>query len=672
MDLTQRDTEALRSQRYRALFESIDDGYCLMQLLFDEHDHPVDYRFLETNATFEEHTGLKNAKGRTARELVPDLDASWFELYGKVALTGEAARFENQAPAMGGRWFEVYASRVGDPALRQVALVFKNITARKAAQDELQESEARFRNMADHAPVMLWVTESDGRCIYLNRYWYDFTGQTEQTGLGFGWLDAVHPDDAPKAAETFITANAARVSFRLDYRLRRADGQYCWAIDAASPRFGSGGEFLGYIGSVIDISDRKRMEEERESLLMREREARAQAEHANRIKDEFIATISHELRTPLSAVFGWIHILRTRNLTREKYERALETIDRNARSLARLVEDLLDIGRILSGKVKLEMEPVVIERVVEQALESVRPAAEAKSIHIEAELGSANVLTGDAARLQQVVWNLLVNAVKFTGHGGVVRVHVTRHDDRLELVVADTGQGISKSFLPHVFERFRQEQGGTTRRSGGLGLGLSIVKHVTEAHGGKVTAASEGEGKGATFSLDLPVSFNSPRVFELLAKPPKEPHVAVHDCPPNLENLHVCVVDDEADTRDMLRTLLEGCNARVTTAASAKDAYVILRSTSLDLLISDIGMPDEDGYSFIRNVRRSSLVNQGLPAVALTAYARTEDRRDALDAGFHAHVSKPVTPQELLAVLATLTHEANRSQPSSGPPHTHQ
>ncbi|WP_224244205.1 hybrid sensor histidine kinase/response regulator [Hyalangium gracile] len=657
-DVTQRQQEQHEQQeaaeRYRALFSSIDDGFCLMQLLFDEAGRPIDYRFLEANAAFEEHTGLKGVVGRSARELVPDLDASWFQLYGKVALTGETVRFENHAPAMG-RWFEVYASRVGRPELRQVALVFKNITERKAAEAKLQESEARFRNMADHAPVMLWVTDTRAQCIYLNQQWLSFTGQTAETGLGLGWLEAVHPDDARRAGAIFLAANEKQESFRLEYRLRRKDGEYRWAIDAASPRFGPDGEFLGYIGSVIDITERKQAEEERELLLRREQTARAQAEEANRLKDEFLATVSHELRTPLTAMLGWVQMLRSGMLTEDKRDRALATVERNARSQAQLIEDLLDVSRILAGKLKLEVEFVDVGSVVEAAMETVRPAAEAKGIRLQVALDSTCSIMGDAARLQQVVWNLLSNAVKFTPKGGRVQVLVERRDSSVEVTVADTGRGIPQDFLPHVFERFRQAEGGTTRQAGGLGLGLSIVRHLVEAQGGTVSAASDGEGQGATFVVRLPLSVARRR--EPLVPPTLRAEVEKAGllCPPELEGLRVLVVDDEADTRELLRTMISGCKARVRTAASVAEGLRALQEEMPDVLVSDIGMPEEDGYSFIRKVRALAPAGAGqLPAVALTAYARVEDRTRALLAGFQSHVPKPVEPLELLAVLASL------------------
>jgi PAS domain S-box-containing protein len=635
----------LSEQSYRALFHAIDDGVCIIALIYDANGSPIDYRFLEANAAFEDHTGLRSAVGRTARELVPDLDQSWFRLYGEVATTGEPKRFENHAPAMQ-RWFDVYATRVGDPSLRHVALVFKNITERKLAEAAILESESRFRNMADHAPVMLWVTDSDASCVYLNKLWYEFTGQNEATGLGAGWLDAVHPHDRDSSRDVFLAASARREAFRLEYRVRHRDGDYRWAIDAASPRFASDGRFLGYIGSVIDISDRKLVEQQRELSLVRAESERSEAERANRIKDEFLATISHELRTPLNAVLGWAHMLRSGTLAQEKQKYAVEVIERNARSQAQLIEDLLDVSRILSGKLKLELQPIALEPVVAQALETVRPAAQAKQIQLLVELDSTSTVLGDASRLQQVVWNIVSNAVKFTPNGGTVRVGITRQGSAVEVSITDSGQGIAADFLPHVFERFRQADASTTRSRGGLGLGLSIVKHLVEAHGGSVRAASGGEHQGSQFCIRLPL-VTPPRESALPLAPP--PSLA------GLAGLRVLVVDDEPDTREMLGVLLENAGCRVVAAGSAAEGLQILESQPVDIILSDIGMPSEDGYSFMRKVRaRSALSAAKVPAIALTAYARMQDRTQVRLSGFQSHVSKPVEALELLAVIRSL------------------
>jgi signal transduction histidine kinase/ActR/RegA family two-component response regulator len=474
------------------------------------------------------------------------------------------------------------------------------------------------------------------------------------------WLASIHPDDAKRVEAIFLAANHKQESFRIEYRIRRYDGEYRWAIDTASPRLGPDREFLGYIGSVIDFTERKQAEEARERLLTHEQAARSEAEAANRLKDEFLATVSHELRTPLASMLGWVQLLRAGQLPVEKRESALETIERNARAQAQLIEDLLDVSRILSGKLHLDMEPLEVGSMVEHALETVRPAAEAKGLRLQAAIDSTGSVMGSSTRLQQVVWNLLSNAVKFTPKGGRVQVLVERRDPVVEITVADTGRGIPKDFLPHVFERFRQAEGGTTREVGGLGLGLSIVKYLVEAHGGTVSVSSEGEDQGATFTVRLPLAAARRRESSMPSTLREAAMRAGLLHPPELHGLRILVVDDEADTRELLRTLLGSCHAHVRTAASSTEGLRVLQEEALDLIISDIGMPGEDGYTFIRKVRAlSSGRASRLPAVALTAYAGGENRARVLLAGFQSHVPKPVEPIELLAVLASLAKRAD-------------
>ena len=408
--------------------------------------------------------------------------------------------------------------------------------------------------------------------------------------------------------------------------------------------------------------ERLRAQEETARLFEREKAARAAAEEANRLKDEFLATVSHELRTPLTAMLGWVQMLKAGSLPPEKHVRALATVERNARALAQLVEDLLDVSRILAGKLKLEVEPVDLAGVVEQALETVRPAAEARGIRMHAALDSSGLVMGDAHRMQQVVWNLLSNAVKFTPKGGRVQVVLERRQSSAEITVTDTGEGISPDFLPHVFERFRQAEGGSTRRYGGLGLGLSIVRHLMEMHGGSVSAWSEGPGKGASFTVRLPLAATVSRELPVDRETPVAPGGAPRgEYPPELEGLHVLLVDDEPDTRDMLRHLLEGCKARVSVATSVREALEVLGREHPDVLLSDIGMPGEDGYTLIRGVRELPPERGGrTPAVALTAFARVEDRTRVLLAGFNSHVPKPVEPLELFAVMASLSGRVGR------------
>jgi PAS domain S-box-containing protein len=520
------------------------------------------------------------------------------------------------------------------------------------AQREQRRAEAERERFFQLAPDLFCIVGLDACFRRVNPAFVKALGWSEEELRTRPLLSFVHPEDVTATEAELARLAQGLATLRFENRYRCKDGGYRWLAWAATPVAEEGFMYA----AARDITEARRAEAERDGLLARESAARQEAEEANRLKDEFLSTVSHELRTPLTAMMGWVQLLRMGSLPADKQERALETVERNARAQGQLIEDLLDVSRILSGKMKLDVEPVDVSTVVEQALESVRPAADAKGIRLQAAMDSTGSVMGDAHRLQQVVWNLLSNAVKFTPKGGRVQVFVERRDSSVEVTVADTGRGIASEFLPHVFERFRQADASTTRQYGGLGLGLSIVRHLVEMHGGTVSAASEGEGRGATFTVRLPLSVALRRepVLPLTSKTP-EPGRASLPCPPQLEGLRVLVVDDEADTREYLRTLIEGCGAGVTVAASAAEGLAALRRERPDLLVSDIGMPDEDGYGFIRKVRALPAEEGGrTPAAALTAYARVEDRARVLMSGFQSHVPKPVEPLELLAVLASM------------------
>jgi PAS domain S-box-containing protein len=381
------------------------------------------------------------------------------------------------------------------------------------------------------------------------------------------------------------------------------------------------------------------------------------AQEANRLKDEFLATVSHELRTPLTAILGWAYLLRSGQIDDDSTATALETIERNARSQAQIIDDLLDVSRIITGKLRLDVREIDPTSFIESAIEAVRPAAEAKGVRLQKVMDTGVIsISGDPARLQQVVWNLLSNAIKFTPKGGRVQLRLERVNSHIEIVVTDTGSGIRSDFLPHVFERFRQADQATTRQHGGLGLGLAIVRHLIELHGGTVNAESAGEGSGATFTVRLPlVPVYQKQDSEERVHPAAREPLASFSCPERLNGLKVLVVDDEADTRELLKFGISQCGALVTTASSAKDALEMLDQERPEILISDIGMPDEDGYELIRKVRALPVEKGGaIPAIALTAYARTEDRMRVLRAGYQMHVPKPVEFAELIAIIASL------------------
>ncbi|HEY8410821.1 MAG TPA: PAS domain S-box protein, partial [Pyrinomonadaceae bacterium] len=407
----------------------------------------------------------------------------------------------------------------------------------------------------------------------------------------------------------------------------------------------------------------KRARAEAETAAAEKERLYRQAEESSRLKDEFLATISHELRTPLSAILGWARMLRMGQLAPENSTKALETIERNARAQAQLVDDLLDVSRIITGKLRMDVQPADPNTFIDAAVEAVRPAAEAKGVRVQKIIDTGPIaIPGDPVRLQQVVWNLLSNAIKFTPRGGRVQIQSQRVNSHLEIIVSDTGQGIAADFLPHVFDRFRQADQKTSRQHGGMGLGLSIVRHLVELHGGTVRAASEGEGHGSTFTVMLPITpiyqldetggRVHPAARDLL--PPAD------DCTDRLDGLRVLVVDDESDTRDLLQQGLEYCGAKVKSVGTAKEALDLIMNGGSDVLISDIGMPGVDGYELIRQVRKLPPDRGGkIPAIALTAYTRTEDRLQSLRAGYDMHVPKPVELAELVAVAATVVRRKN-------------
>ncbi|MBD2209842.1 response regulator [Nostoc linckia FACHB-104] len=603
------------------------------------------YSFVNDRVTVVVGKSKEELLGQVIWELYPDLIGNEFYTQVHHAFAQQQVmRFEYfYSPWR--RWFE---NRIY-PFADGVSVFVTDISEQKQAQAALQESEQRFRNMADNAPVMIWVTDPTGYCTYLSQSWYNFTGQTEETGLGLGWLNAVHPEDFESAKNAFLAANKHHEAFRIEYRLRRKDSEYRWVIDAATPWLSWNGEFLGYIGSAIDITERKAAETERDRLLQLEQAARAEAENANRIKDEFLAVLSHELRSPLNPILGWSRLLQTREFDPVSRTKALATIERNAQLQVQLIDDLLDVSRILRGKLNLNMAEVNLVSVIEAAMETVRLAAEAKKIQFYIILdASVDEVLGDSSRLQQVIWNLVSNAVKFTPEGGKVNIRLDEIDAQAQITISDTGKGISSSFLPYVFEYFCQADSTTTRKFGGLGLGLAIVRHLVELHGGTVSAESLGEGQGATFTVRLPLLKDEGKRL----KDENESANLAADAL-ILTGIKILVVDDDTDTREFYTFVLQQSGAIVTAVASAAAALQTLTKFKPDILLSDIGMPEMDGYMFMRQVKALQTETE-IPAIALTAYAGELNQQQALVAGFQKHISKPVEPDELVSIITDL------------------
>ncbi len=768
----QRTEAALRQSehRYRTLFEMMDEGFCVIEVLFDAGGRPEDYCFLETNPAFEKHSGLSEVMGKRMRELFPNHEAQWFETYGKVALTGEPARFINQAKELDGRWFDVYAFRLGGCDSRKVAVLFTDITKQKQAEDALRQSEKRLQKVIAIETVGVIFLTSEGEITYANDafarmsgysredfanglvQWHQMTppeglpqslqaiqefksiGYTTpyereyickdgsrrwglfaasrlnaaeivefiidisdskraeealrlseermrlatsaariyswefdvnshkarysanaKEVLGFAQpediaenIGLIHEDDRHRILEKFQQAIAAETKFDEEFRLvNPSSGEIVWHSSQGVFIGSPGSKNRRFVGISQNITERKQAEAEREQLLAREQASREQAEAANRIKDEFLAVLSHELRSPLNPILGWSSLLQTRKLDEAKIAQALATIQRNARLQSDLIEDLLDVSRILRGKLSLNVGPVDLATMIQSAIETVRLAAEAKAIQVQALLApKVGQVAGDSTRLQQVIWNLLSNAVKFTPEGGQVNIQLKPVGSHAQIIVSDTGQGIHPDFLPHVFDYFRQADAATTRNFGGLGLGLAIVHHLVELHGGTVVAESPGVGQGATFTIQLPLMPTQPTAnqdSQLLAMSL------------DLSDIKILVVDDDTDTRELTAFLLEQYGARVTAVSSAQEALVALTRSKPHVLLSDIGMPNVDGYVLIQQVRTLPSEQGGqIPAIALTAYAGEINQQQALAAGFQKHISKPIEPRALVQAISSL------------------
>lgn len=530
---------------------------------------------------------------------------------------------------------------------------------------ERKESEERFRQVANSIPQMAWVASPDGSVLWYNDRWYEYTGTTPEQMQKVGWHSVADPERLPAILQRWRASIASAQRFDMTFSLRGSDGFFRPFLTRVAPVHDSAGKLTLWFGTNTDVSEQQRMLVERQQLLASEKAARERAEEEGRLKDEFLATLSHELRTPLNAILGWSTLMRSRPLTDKLVENGVQVIERNARAQVTLIEDLLDMSRIISGRIPLEVQPVDLPQVIESACEAVKPSADAKGVQLHIELqASAAPLLGDPNRLQQVFWNLLSNAVKFTPRGGSVRVQLERTVEEARIVVEDTGEGIRPDFLLHVFDRFRQADGTTTRRHGGLGLGLAIVKQLVELHGGEVSAASEGIGRGARFVVSLPASHEtmSPAPGdELPAERAKGPEESPSPRAPSLQGIEVLVVDDEPDARALMQVILEQRGAIASVAASATEAIEALRRSPPDVLISDIGMPDMDGYELIRRVRELAASEGGTtPALALTAFARGTDRVRALEAGFQAHLAKPMDPKQLATVIAELAGTKSR------------
>jgi PAS domain S-box-containing protein len=506
----------------------------------------------------------------------------------------------------------------------------------------LRESEARFRNMADTAPVMVWVTEPDGSCSFVSKRWYDFTGQTAQDALGFGWMEVVHPDDREAARERFVTASNLREPYRSDYRLRARDATYRWTLNAAAPRFAADGRYLGYVGTVLDISERKLAEDALRENVAELRRAEDALREADRRKDEFLATLAHELRNPLAPIRNAVEIMRLRDPVSSALQRPREIIERQLRQLTRLVDDLLEASRITQGKVQLRRERIDVSAAVHEAVEGARPAIEAAAHELTVTLASERIcVDADPTRLTQVILNLLNNAAKYTPRGGHIWLTVEKEGAQAVISVRDTGIGIEEEHLPNIFKMFSQVTPALERAQGGLGIGLALVRGLVELHGGHVEARSAGLGKGSEFVLRLP-ALEDAEIGEPI-------HGVTTGSFPTLAKRRILVVDDNRDAAESLTDLLRLMGHEVHMAHDGIEAIQAAATFHPSVVLLDIGLPKMNGFEAARHIR--SQTDGKVTLIALSGWGQEEDKRRAAQAGFDDHLTKPVDIAQLESVL---------------------
>ncbi|MCC5614602.1 PAS domain-containing protein [Nostoc sp. CHAB 5836] len=652
IDITERkrSAEALQDseERFRQLAENIDAVFWIREV----SENRVSY----VSPAYERLWGLNRQELYQGEQvwiarIDPEDRESTQRAFQEKAAAGEFDQEYRIVLADGSiRWVRdrCFGLRDETGEIYRFAGIAEDISDRKQVEEALRQSEERYRCLAELIPQLVWTANLEGGLLDVNQRWLEFTGLTPEQAQTSDWKQIVHPEDVLILAQQWSEAVQQGTSYQAEGRMRRVDGVYRWHLHQAIPQKDKLGQIVKWFGSATDIEAQKQLEAERDRLFQLERAARAEAERVNRIKDEFFAILSHELRSPLNPILGWTKLLQTRKFDETKTAEALATIERNVKLQTQLIDDLLDIAKILRGKLSIDAAPVNLAFVIESAIDTVRTAAIAKSIQFHLVLPSIGQVSGDSTRLQQIVWNLLSNAIKFTPNGGRVEIRLQRVDEQAQIIVSDTGKGINPDFLPYIFESFRQEDVSITRKYGGLGLGLAIVRQLVEAHGGTITAESPGEGLGATFTVQLPL-LN----VELDIKPTDQLSTQALD----LRGIRVLTVDDDPDARELLTVMLTEYGAAVLTVGSAAQVLANLESFQPDVLVSDIGMPKVDGYSLIQQIRTLPPEKGGqIPAIALTAYARADDHQRAITSGYQWHITKPVDPEELVQAVVTLVY----------------
>jgi PAS domain S-box-containing protein len=635
--------EALRRgrRRFDVLLESMSDGFVVL-------DRRWRYTYVNPRAAAIARRQPHEMLGHSLWELSPNLVGSAFDREAHEAVRTRTPRRFEFFHAPSSLWIEIRIS----PSPEGLTMYLQDITERKRAETASGQLAALVQSSVDAIISM----DLNGIITSWNPAAEAIFGFLASEAIGGSITIIIPPERQGESRQALERVRRGETVAPFETERVRKDGTRLHVSLTVSPIRIAADRIIGASKISRDISDRKRLEAERTVLYAREQAARSQAEAANRAKDEFLALLSHELRTPLGAIFGWARMLQSKQSDEATTAHAIEVIVRNAQAQAQLLDDLLDVSRVVSGKMRLDVRSVDLLGVVQSALDAIHPAAMGKQIRVEAVLDPhAGPITGDPDRLQQVVWNLLMNAVKFTPKGGRVQVHVQRVNSHVEVVISDTGQGIAADVLPFIFDRFRQGDSTTTRGQGGLGLGLALAKHLVQLHGGTIEVHSAGKGRGATFVVKLPVAVaQMPEESRPRAHPRAFLGTSREEEAISLEGLRVLVVDDNPDALDLVAAILRRAGASVQTSLAAAAAREQLSRWRPDVLISDIEMPGEDGYALIRQIRLEGNHGRMIPALALTAFGRAEDRIRALSAGYNMHAAKPVDPVELTTMVARL------------------
>ena len=647
----------LTESRYHALFNAIDEGFCVIEVVFDAAQRPIDYRFLETNRAFERQAGLTDVKGKLVRELAPNLEQHWFDIYGRIALTGEPLRFERCAGALQDRWFDVYAFRVDRPEQRHVAVLFKDVTRRRraeadreAAKGALQESEARLRRIIDNMAGFVAMLDRDGVVLEAGEPALRVGGLRREDVLGKKFWDCDwwrEDTEQELRIEEYVREAAAGAIVRHDVIVRASDGGRLDIDLMLTPVFGEQGRVTHIIPSGIDISDRKRVEDALRQNERRLSEAATALMEADRRKDVFLATLAHELRNPLAPIRTCVQILQMMTAENPSLQKTAGMIDRQVSQLVRLVDDLLDLSRITRGKITLKRQVISVSEVLRRAVESSDALLKSRGHRLQLDIPAAPLyVEGDADRLAQVFANLLSNSAKFTPHAGVVTVSLAAVGAEAVIVVQDNGIGIPPERLESVFNMF--EQVHSTGGNDGLGIGLALVRQIVRFHCGSVRADSEGLNRGSRFTVRLPLLEGGSARARLTGSPGELDNQLRH-----AHGQHrILVVDDNVDAAVSLKRLLELQGHTVVACDSGREALELAQDFHPDLVLLDIGMPDLDGIVTAQLMRAQLPPNLVPRIVALTGWGQEADRQRTREAGIDEHLVKPVSAEALRALLS--------------------